>query len=338
MGSTVAPADATPASSGSGSVTEQAEALLGRGETKAAIALLSKAAETDPKNAGIWNLLSYGHMLDKQWQAAADAGRRALELDKSHPYALYNTGMAEVELKEYPAAINHLQRAAKAQPDRAEPLLGLARAYVETGRLALATEAVAAARKLAPDAVGAAELALAGMVQRTAPADLAAAKVRLEDGAYTISVYPGAGEAPTVVYLTGPEGVVGLPVGGFTPADWARFWRVDLPGGAVGYFIPGGEMVGAYVSGSSPYRLFVRTPDGRFQQVVFFGSDEMMVPRDADFLRSAGVPKVQGDKLIATYGDDASGKTTIKVTWQFKLDEMKATFVERVQLNQDSRK
>ncbi|MDB4896989.1 MAG: Anaphase-promoting complex, cyclosome, subunit 3 [Firmicutes bacterium] len=125
--------------------------------------------------------------------------------------------MAEVELKQYPGAISHLRDAIEVQPQRPEPYLALSRAYQETGRYALAADAAAVALKLAPGDADALkrQAAVDSMVSHTAPTDLtAAATVRLEDGPYAIYLYPGAGEKSTaVVYLKGPEGVVGLPAG-----------------------------------------------------------------------------------------------------------------------------
>jgi hypothetical protein len=47
-----------------------------------------------------------------------------------------------------------------------------------------------------------------------------------------------------------------------------------------------------------------------------------------DFFRSGGRPSVEGDRLVADYGDDASGKSTVKVTWQLLAGEAKAIQVE----------
>lgn len=249
---------------------DQAEAMLGRGETKAAIELLTKASASKP-TADTWNLLSYGHLLSGDWAAASEAGQKALKLDADHPYAMYNTGMAQIELKQYVTAIQYLLGAAEMQPERAEPYLGLARAYQESGHYALAMDALADALRLAPGDAGAKKLqaAVDGMVKRTSPADLTAAKVKLEDGAYSIYLFPGA---QAYVYLKGPDGFVGLPVGKVGAENWTQFRRLELPGGAVGYLLPG-ESIGAYVANSVAGRLFVRTSDGQFRQVVFYNHE-----------------------------------------------------------------
>lgn len=316
----------------------QAEALLAKGDIGAAIHVLTKS--TAP-TADTWNLLSYAHLLRGEWQAAADAGEEALKLDDSHPYALYNTGMAKVELKQYGAAISYLRADTEEQPDRAEPCLGLARAYQETGRHALAADAVAAALKLAPGDANAKQrqAAVDALISHTLPAD--AATPLLQDGPYAIYLLPGK---PSYIYLKGPDGITGLPVGDLPKTDLTAVVRVDLPGGAVGYFLRG-EPFGAYVSGSLQWRLFVRQPDGQFRQVLFLNPTGRLVNGETfpgqpvdDWLRAGGVPRVEGDRFTATYGDDASGKSTVKATWQFLPQEAKAVLADKVRENVDPNK
>ena len=50
---------------------------------------------------------------------------------------------------------------------------------------------------------------------------------------------------------------------------------------------------------------------------------------------SFGCPtaRLEGDRLVAAYCDNASGKTTIKATWQFLPQEAKAVLLTKVQVN-----
>lgn len=310
-------------------------ALMASGEYGRAAGLLAELVKSEPA-AENWNDLSFAHLKTGEWRQAMEAAQEALKLEREHPYALYNFGLAALELRNYLGAEDALLRTARLQPDRHEPHLALARVYRESRKYGHALYHVEEAEQVgAPGSALAAEKALVeAMVERGAPADLAdKAVARLTDGEARVYLYPGA--RALFLFYVAPGRVAGVPLGDGKPEyPWLK--KVDLPGGQVGYWVKG-DPVGAYVSRSVSYRLIAVEPGG-LRQVIFVGNEDWPVPHLSDFMRSMGAPDTAGDKLIGTYGSDASGKTTMVATWQLQPGAREAVLLSLVNEDRDPHK
>jgi tetratricopeptide (TPR) repeat protein len=64
----------------------------------------------DRERARIQNRLGWEYMRAEEWDAAAAAFQRAVEIDPAYEYAYYGLGRAELARRRYPAAIAALER------------------------------------------------------------------------------------------------------------------------------------------------------------------------------------------------------------------------------------
>ncbi|MFZ5824794.1 MAG: tetratricopeptide repeat protein [Bacillota bacterium] len=271
-----------------------------------------------------WNDLAYTYLLAGRWQEAIDAANRALALEPEHGPAFYNRGIARLQLKNYASAVNDLRESSLLQPDRFEPHLALAEAYVAQGRYALARHAITEASRLE-----AGREAIAVEETRIAPLQYSAAKLTgpcdplYADEQLTLCLTSRSGW--NEVYVTHASGETQrLATGEQGPVPGRRAARVELPGGLTGIFLEGRD-AGAGISGSREWYLFVLAK-GRLQQVVFTGNREGFLPPVSDHLRSAATPRVEGDKILAGYRIDAGAAITNEIVRQFQPDSLTAVY------------
>lgn len=111
----------------------------------------AKMAEIEPKSAVAYNGLAEVDLQAGNYDAALDAGKRAVKLAPDEWVALYNLGMIEDRLERSADAVDHLNKAlALKVPDARHRLLiylYLARAYARLGDSAAAQDAVIQVRK-----------------------------------------------------------------------------------------------------------------------------------------------------------------------------------------------
>lgn len=67
-------------------------------------------ATPERERARIQNRLGWEHMRAEEWDAAAAAFQRAIDIDPSYEYAYYGLGRAELARRRYPAAISALEK------------------------------------------------------------------------------------------------------------------------------------------------------------------------------------------------------------------------------------
>lgn len=313
---------------------ERALERMAAGDYKGAVPLWKEAIAQEA-TAGNWNDLSYTYLLLHQWEEALAAAQTALKLQEKHRGALYNAGVAHVELKQYEQALYHLYASAALQPERHEPHLALARAHAERSSYALAAHHIGQAERLGarpealkPLAEQTAQLKETGL---TAPATCT---VKHEAPPYTLC-FTGKGPAITELYA----GETGRPqtrisLGRITVED--RIHTIALPGGATGFLVPGAPS-GAHVSGALEFRLFALSPTGVYQ-VVFTGNlDQFLLPT-SDFLRSSGWPEIEGERLIASYGSDASREAGVVVVTRRLLPDQTALTLSLERIARDPNK
>ncbi|HWH68232.1 MAG TPA: hypothetical protein VNT26_02565 [Candidatus Sulfotelmatobacter sp.] len=294
------------------------------------------AAEPTADN---WSELSYANIKAERWEAAAKAGGEALKQKSDHPYALYNTGLALVRLNKAMAALPLLKQTAAQQPDRYEPQMALAEAYQQLGHYLLASHYARGAVGLAKGDPAAlrAERAVADMLTLKPPADLDTACVqRVTDGGFFLCLYEEPAPQRTVDSVAsaysgkrytlwyGPAGQAPRPISvGYTTAG--KLETVALPGGATGYWLPGGY-VGAGVAGTREWRLFVREGNG-LRQMLFLGGDNYEGGMVSDYMRSPSVPTVKGDEIVTSHRDDVTGSRSIRTRRRISLAEGTVTAV-----------
>ncbi|HBE72439.1 MAG TPA: hypothetical protein DDW52_30255 [Planctomycetaceae bacterium] len=97
-----------------------------------------------PDNADAWEVKARIDVLLGQTDAAEAAWRRALKIDANYPYALHGMGKAELLHSNYESAIDYLVRARDAQPDVAEVVHDLSKAYTKSGQVEKAAEVLKA--------------------------------------------------------------------------------------------------------------------------------------------------------------------------------------------------
>lgn len=314
---------------------QQARDALSRGDFAQAIDSWKAISEQEP-TADHFNELSYAYIAAGRWQEALEAGKKALKLQPGHIYATYNTALAALELDDMCQAM-YMKDSVTQQPDRYEPHMGLARVYLRTGEYALALDEAQKAVALAGDSADARAVlaSIEAKGKASPPADLTTTGVVKHKGAsLTLYAYPEkpykscyqtvSPYALFAVHAQGP--VLRLQTG--TVGAKSEFIPVGLPGGAQGFFVPGGE-VGAHVANSRAFGLLV--DNGReFYEVVFHNDPDSTradhgVPAVGTFMRSGGVPTVEGHRIVGHYQSDANGYFDMYATWLLAPDLRTAT-------------
>jgi Tfp pilus assembly protein PilF len=134
---------------------QQGVALIDRGDPAAAIPLLTRAIEADPKNAQSWKALGVAHAALKQYSEAEAAFGRACTIDYKTPDACFFQARALYALGRYEETLTSLAhadpRSWRARLARAEALEALGKAgeaeteFREAARLAAESDAGPAA-------------------------------------------------------------------------------------------------------------------------------------------------------------------------------------------------
>lgn len=275
-----------------------------------------------------WILLKAG-----RYQEAEAAADQALKLKFDHPYALYNSGMAKLALGKNCGAEASLKRSAALQPNRPEPILGLAQAYKAIGAHSLAVYTAAQATRLG---AGEGQGLLDGLAAATGappPTDLEQASVAKGTGwGNQLYIYPqkapDCNEArPYTLYLKdgATQTVVSLPVWvpmhgevGLRVAE-GRTPAASIPGG---YWIQGGY-VGAGVANTFAWHL-VTYRDGKLAEVIFRGAHDWPMGGFADYIRSPGQPSISDSVIHVGHRDDATGSRELFQSWRLNLAEATA--------------
>lgn len=282
---------------------EEALARMAAGDLEGAVPLWREAVAQSP-TADNWNDLSYTYLLLGRWKDAVGAAEEALKLQPKHPGALYNAGVARLELHQPAWALGTLEESAVLQPDRYEPYLAMARAHAMLGNYALARYHLTQAERL--KAKPAEVEPVRAQVARLAESGVAApAKCTVMHDAYPLVLcFVGKDRSSITDLYAGKLGgkLTRISLGKITVTG--RIVQVALPGGMTGFLVEGDE-TGAYVSGSREWRLFAVSAT-EVHQVVFTGNRDHFLATFSDYIRSIRQPEVKGDELTASYGNDAS--------------------------------
>lgn len=286
--------------------------------------------------ANNWNELSYANLQAGRWDAAVEAGEKALKLQHDHPYALYNTGTALLELGRAQEALFYLRKTSGLQPTRPEPHTGLARAYQSLGHYLLASYHARTALTLSKGEPETATLerSIQTMLDGAPPADYAdTCAQKLTNGQFFLCLFqePGpeqvatASSYPTHRY-TLYAAAAGRPVQriplGYTSAG--EFVLTTLPESQSGYWLKGGP-VGAGVARTLEWRLFAWDGD-ELRQILFTGGD-FFEGEVSDFMRSPYEPQIIEELISTTHRDDFSGSRTMRTTRRLSLSEGTAAVV-----------
>lgn len=310
----------------------EALALMEAGDYPGAAAKWKLVVEREP-SADNWNELSFAYLQARQWSAAAEAGKEALKIERDHPFALYNTGIAVLEGGSPCKAESYLAQSAYLQPDRYEPLVGLARSYIAQRNYALALDAATRAAALGGQRAEVTAVVATAKALRTPPPppDLATASTVIQKEAdFTLYLYreaPGCDNYNTTLYAVRNDGTVhSLQVGpvGLDKSK-ATIQGLQLPGRVRGYWLVDYEDTLAYVSHAKAWHLF--TYDGsQFAEVVFEGE----WPEPSNFVPSMGAPTVNGQEVEAVSFDGASGTRLHAYVWTLAPDLRTAKLTETV--------
>jgi tetratricopeptide (TPR) repeat protein len=96
----------------------------------------ARAVEAQPSDVTALQLLATAAVKLAQWQEARNAFERILAFRKDDVESLLGLGQCEVELKNYPAAVDKLQRVLRLDPTRLLAHFYLSRAFAAMGRAA----------------------------------------------------------------------------------------------------------------------------------------------------------------------------------------------------------
>jgi tetratricopeptide (TPR) repeat protein len=131
-------------------VTGLASVYSDRGDARSASELLDKLTKKNPSARAYLSLAgSYEQM--KQYSLAADALKKAIDLDPTH--VEWNAQLAQYEAMagRYDEALQTYQDLAKVTPQDAAPYLGMAQIYIEQQKFALAHQMLDKAKEIDPD-------------------------------------------------------------------------------------------------------------------------------------------------------------------------------------------
>ena len=96
----------------------------------------ARAVQTRPNDVTAWQLLATSDVKLAKWQEAKNAFERILAFRADDVEALLGLGQCELELKNYPAAVDRLQSVLRVDPTRLLVHFYLSRAYAAMGRTA----------------------------------------------------------------------------------------------------------------------------------------------------------------------------------------------------------
>jgi len=96
----------------------------------------ARAVQTRPNDVTAWQLLATSDVKLAKWQEAKNAFERILAFRADDVEALLGLGQCELELKNYPAAVDRLQSVLRVDPTRLLAHFYLSRAYAAMGRTA----------------------------------------------------------------------------------------------------------------------------------------------------------------------------------------------------------
>ena len=81
-----------------------------------AIELFERVAQADPKHKGLWSNLGRAYLAENQYQKAADAFKKQIEVNSYDEYAYVSLGQAYEGMQRYDDAIAHYQKAIEISP------------------------------------------------------------------------------------------------------------------------------------------------------------------------------------------------------------------------------
>jgi tetratricopeptide (TPR) repeat protein len=96
----------------------------------------ARAVESQPNDVTAWQLLAVANVNLAKWQEARNAFERILTFKPDDVESLLGLGQCEVELKNYPAAVDKLQSVLRLDPTRLLAHFYLSRAYAGMGKTA----------------------------------------------------------------------------------------------------------------------------------------------------------------------------------------------------------
>jgi tetratricopeptide (TPR) repeat protein len=96
----------------------------------------ARAVQSQPNDVTAWQLLATSDVKLAQWQEARKAFERILAFKAEDVESLLGLGQCELELKNYPAAVDKLQSVLRLDPTRLVAHFYLSRAYTGMGRTA----------------------------------------------------------------------------------------------------------------------------------------------------------------------------------------------------------
>lgn len=94
----------------------------------------ARAVQSQPNDVTAWQLLAITDVKLAQWQEAKQAFERILTFKTDDVDSLLGLGQSELELKNYPAAVNQLQSVLRLDPTRLLAHFYLSRAFAAMGR------------------------------------------------------------------------------------------------------------------------------------------------------------------------------------------------------------
>jgi tetratricopeptide (TPR) repeat protein len=96
----------------------------------------ARAVQSQPNDVTAWQLLAIADLKLAKWQEARNAFERILTFKTDDVESLLGLGQCEVELKNYPAAVEKLQLVLRLEPTRLLAHFYLSRAFAATGKTA----------------------------------------------------------------------------------------------------------------------------------------------------------------------------------------------------------
>lgn len=330
----VPPEKAPPTPDAQGRPSEAEAKALAQAGKWAESARVWEALATASPTAENWNEAAFAWLQADDAAKALAAGRQALALNKEHPYALYNMGLAELAASNPCGAVVSLDAAFRLQPDRWEPALALAKALALAGnksaaplRLARAIELGAPAAEVEPVqnwvAIAAAPPSVDELTRLGEPAGVAAGT------AIYHWVNPGhpckVGAANEYWAVTNGQAVLLS----------AALSQIDQM--ALLTTLPDGDQIFALRGGPAPNYVSAALS---FYVVRLGAEQATLIQYDGDWQRfhqalssrttlyGTNFPVLSGTELKMSHRNPASGKSTINLTWQVDWATNVATLIK----------
>lgn len=283
-----------------------------------------EAVAKQAPSADVWNEAAYAWLQAGDVQRAMEAGNRALQINSSHPFALYNAGTAHLKLGDSCIAALRFNYSSMLQPDRWEPALALAEALAMAGNGTAATEPLQRAILLgAPsDAVAPIQSLVASVDLPLTPAELEQ-KGKLAAQVDDLRFYwidpgrpckPGGSPIEYWVVKAGEAHRLWSVVQTIKEAQLLTILPNDDP-----IYVLWAGVSPVYVARANQYYL-LRFRAGapelvRFERAADRFPQALMTNSWA--LHSSQPPRINAsDEVLTSHGNPASGKTTINLTWQ----------------------